>query len=395
MIVWFLVSVFLFCSIFLLVVYGGYSVFVFRNWNKDYNIAKRYDFFPTVSVVVPAYNEEETIAGKLQNLLEIDYPVDKMEIIVVDDGSTDKTAGIVGLFMGKGIKLLHQRERMGKIHALNLAFSRAQGEILITTDADVRTSKSIIKETIPYFWDKEIGTLCASQELENVTQSVATISESRFQNLQNLVRRAESAVDSTIVFNGEFTAVRRYLLNKIPPDAGVDDVEIPLMIRKKGYRCILIPEATFRDFVPPSFVVNWKQKARRAQGIVMALWRHRDVFFNSKYGKFGRIIFPYEFLISIICPYLLLGPMISGLLLIAIDVYVGAIIMGSLFLVMGSFLLVMNKNLKILSLSHSLSFQSIFSLLMAQFFFLFGSLRCLTKRQFHKWQKVEETRKSF
>lgn len=396
MILWFLVFTFLFCSILLLLVYGGYSVFIFRDWNKDYNITKRYDFFPTVSIVVPVYNEEKTIAGKLRNLLEIDYPVDKMEIIVVDDGSTDKTADVTQLFMKNGVKMLRQRDRKGKIFALNLAFPRSHGDVLITTDADVRTPKSILKEVMPYFADRKVGAVCASQVLVNVDESRSTLTESRFQRFYTLLRQRESAVDSTIVFNGEFTAIRKELLDQIPAEAGVDDVEIPIMVRKKGYRCVLIHEAVFYDFAPSKFKIRWKQKITRSQGIIKALWRHKEILFNTKYGIYGKIIYPVEFFMNILCPYLLFSTILFGLLLLITNLQIGLITFMTMFFVVCVALLTIYFKLKS-HLSNNRGGLSLISaawnLFLAQILLFLGSLRCLLGSSFHKWEKIEDTRR--
>ena len=351
-------------------------------------------FLPKVSIIVPVHNEEKVIENKLQDLLDIEYPKDNLEIVVVDDGSTDKTREIVQRFASRGVHMLSLSKREGKIFALNLAFENVSGEIVVTTDADVRTGTSVLKEVIPYFGDSKVGAVSATQELVNMDQNRNTVNEARFQEFYGMLRRTESYIDSVVVLNGEFTAIRNGIIGKIPTNGGVDDVEIPMMIRKKGYRCLVAPEAIFLDFAPEKLAVNWKQKIRRSQGIIISMWRHKDVLFNTKYERFGKIVYPGEFFMNIVCPYAILAALLSGLSLLVLDIYIGSLAIGCILATLGAILLVVrsvpgrpgDQKLNLI--------RGIPNLIIAQFLLFLGSLRCLTKRQFHKWEKITETRRS-
>ena len=119
---------------------------------------------PSVTVLITAYNEENDIKRKIENTLEIDYPKEKLEILVASDGSTDKTDEIVKTFADKGVKLFRQEGRKGKTYTQNEAVKRANGEIILFSDATTMYQKDVLREILPNFADENIG--CAAGKLD-------------------------------------------------------------------------------------------------------------------------------------------------------------------------------------------------------------------------------------
>jgi cellulose synthase/poly-beta-1,6-N-acetylglucosamine synthase-like glycosyltransferase len=276
-----------------------------RGWKRLHNPSVE-DYTPFVSVVVPTYNEEDTIVYELRKLMEQDYP--NMEIIVVDDASEDRTVELIKKFVkdnGLSAMLIRQKERKGKASALNEAFKHCSGEIVVITDADTVLKENAIKQVIQNFRDSKVGAVTGRLSMLNYEQTSATTLEKSYRNVFDILRLGESCIDSTPVFNGPLVVLRKNLFDCLEPRTLADDTEISLRIREKGYRAIFDPRATVYALTPKSFEPRMKQKIRRAQGIIESFCRHRKMLFNPTYGKYGLIIFPCEFFMHIVSPILL------------------------------------------------------------------------------------------
>lgn len=299
-------TLFWFCASLLIVVYiSYYFICLYVVKTKKLRVKKNPKFRPKVSFVIPTWNEEKTISGKLKNTLALDYPKNKLEIIVIDSGSTDKTKSIVGKF--RRVKLIAEKERKGKADALNKVFKKCTGNIVVISDSDCRLDKNILKKSMPYFFDSKVGALTGRQILFNSGENLATKTEQKYRDFYFMIRKAESIIDSTLVFHGEFSALRKELLEDIYDDSVADDSELALRVRKKNYRALIIWEAIYREYTPNKFSDRMKQKYRRAQGLVQIMSRFFSTFFfNYKYGYFGMLIFPTEFFMHVLSPFILL-----------------------------------------------------------------------------------------
>ena len=358
----------------LILVYGGYYLLCYYTANhKSLKIKKKRKFKPSVSIVIPTWNEEDTIKGKLKNTLKLKYPNKKLEIIVIDSGSTDKTRSIVKKF--KGVRLIVEKKRMGKANALNRVFRKCKGDILIMSDSDCRLDKNILEKSMPYFSDTKIGALTGRQILLNPNENIATKTESEYRNFYFLIRKAESIIDSTIIFHGEFSAFRKELLENIYVDSVADDTELALRVRKKNYRALMIWEAIYREYAPDKLSERIKQKYRRAQGLIQIMSRFFSTFFlNPSYGYFGMLIFPVEFFMHLISPILLVIAFIT-LFFLPLNIFV-LIIIG-----LGITLLIKRTRIFLLTFLHSQ-----YSCLKGMFHYLFNGSS-------HSWEKVHGTRR--
>jgi len=358
----------------LILVYGGYYLLCYYTANhKSLKIKKKRKFKPSVSIVIPTWNEEDTIKGKLKNTLKLKYPNKKLEIIVIDSGSTDKTRSIVKKF--KGVRLIVEKKRMGKANALNRVFRKCKGDIVIMSDSDCRLDKNILEKSMPYFSDTKIGALTGRQILLNPNENIATKTESEYRNFYFLIRKAESIIDSTIIFHGEFSAFRKELLENIYVDSVADDTELALRVRKKNYRALMIWEAIYREYAPDKLSERIKQKYRRAQGLIQIMSRFFSTFFlNPSYGYFGMLIFPVEFFMHLISPILLVIAFIT-LFFLPLNIFV-LIIIG-----LGITLLIKRTRIFLLTFLHSQ-----YSCLKGMFHYLFNGSS-------HSWEKVHGTRR--
>lgn len=347
--------------------------------HKKLDVRREQGYEPTISIVIPTWNEENTIKGKLENTLELEYPKERYEIIVLDDGSNDKTVEIVKDFIKKhnidNIRLIKLEERGGKAAALNHAFKYSSGEITVITDSDSRLKKDILGISIPYFADERIGALTGRHVVLEGEDKITSTVEVEYRNFYHMMRHAESILDSTFIFNGPYTAFRKELIEEIYSDSVADDSEIALRIRQKGYKTIHVDDAVFWEYAASNMKERTKQKYRRAQGLIQLLLRFSSVFlFNRKYGLFGMLIFPTEFFMHLISPLLVLSVMLTFFSLhhhIALMLLIPA-----LFLIM-----IPKSRYIIITFLHS------------QYSCLKGLFTYILKGPSYSWEKIEGTRR--
>jgi len=345
--------------------------------SKTFDVKKDKNFRPKISIVIPTWNEENTIGGKLKNTLALQYPKNKLEVIVIDSGSTDKTREIVKTFAKKSkrIKLIAEKERRGKAYALNKAFKHSKGDIVIISDADCRLNKSILLKSVPYFHDHSVGAITGRESIINPDENIATKTEKTYRNFFYLIRGAESILDSTYVFDGPFSAFRRELLSKIDSKTVADDSELALKIKKKGYRTLSIPEALYFEYAPSKLSQRTKQKSRRAEGLTQSMMNHFSTFFlNTEYGLFGLFIFPAGIFMHIISPFLLLASIITLFFLPPSLLFV-------LLAIVLAGMLIPDVRRFILTFLHS------------QYASLVGVLKYATSAPDYRWKKIENTRR--
>ncbi|MBD3155890.1 MAG: glycosyltransferase [Candidatus Aenigmarchaeota archaeon] len=283
---------------------GYYLLCLYLSEKKSLKIEKDPKFAPKISIIIPAWNEEKTIEGKIKNTLELNYPKTP-EIIVIDDGTDDKTNEIARKF--KGVKLITQKQRTGKAVALNRVFKLCKGDLVLITDADSRLEKDVLLKSVPYFSDKSVGAITGRQSIPNASETTTTKIEKNYRNFFYLIRQAESILDSTFIFDGPFMIIRRDLLEDIHGDSVADDSEIALRVRKKGYRTLSLKGVNYIEYASRKIKDRTKRKQRRAQGLIQIMTRFFGTFFlNPKYGWFGMFIFPVEFFMHVISPILIL-----------------------------------------------------------------------------------------
>ncbi len=342
------------------------------------------DYRPGVSIIIATYNEEVTIEKRLANLMTQDYP-GEVEIIIVDSASLDRTVELAEEFCRKtGLKItmLEEKERKGKAHALNYAFTHCSGDIVVMTDADAAWREDTLRQMISDFSDQKVGAVTGRQILLNPEQSPATKIEATYRDFYETLRLGESVLDATPIFNGETSGYRRSLLSRVSEDSMADDSELAIKVRKKGYRTIFNPEAVFYEYAPPTFGSRFTQKVRRGQGLIQLFLREWKLLFNLKYGKFGGIIFPAEFFMHLISPVLLLAFIAAVIYELIIFDFYTLIGIGAILLLLSLILVIRKINV----VNFAASFlSSQFILLVALFYQLSG------KRQ-HKWRKIDEIR---
>jgi len=355
------------------ITYGGYYLFcLYLTRTKKIKVEKSSKYLPKLSIIIPAWNEEKSIEGKIKNTLELEYP-GKKKIIVIDDGSDDKTNEIVKKF--KEVKLITQKQRTGKAGALNNAFKNCKGDLVLITDADSRLEKNVLLKSVPYFFDESVGAITGRQFIPNPSETITTKIEKNYRGFFYLIRQAESILDSTFIFDGPFMMVRKKLWEDIYGDSVADDSELALRVRKKGYRTLSIPDVKYTEYASRKIGDRTKRKQRRAQGLIQIITRFFGTFFlNPKYGLFGMFIFPVGFFMHLISP-----------ILIALTILIIPFLpfwMIELVLVIFLLMIIIPK-----TRSTFLTF------LHSQYACLIGMIGYLLKGPSNKWEQITDTRR--
>jgi cellulose synthase/poly-beta-1,6-N-acetylglucosamine synthase-like glycosyltransferase len=272
-----LIAIFIFFIGLILYVYVGYPLLIlllamFRRRKVHPDDA----FEPTVSLIVAAYNEEQTIEAKLKNCLELDYPRHKLELIVFSDASTDRTDEIVKGYEKDGIILLSLTERKGKTAGQNLAVTRAQGEIIVFSDANAYWRPDAVRKIVRNFHDPSVGCVCGELIYFSQDKTLIGDAEGVYWSYEKLLKRLEDRAASILGANGSIYALRKALYVPLPEDIISDFIE-PLKIVEQGYRTIYEPAAISYEQSTTNFAEEYQRKKRIINRSFYALLYYRSL----------------------------------------------------------------------------------------------------------------------
>jgi cellulose synthase/poly-beta-1,6-N-acetylglucosamine synthase-like glycosyltransferase len=252
------------------------------------------EVWPTVSISLPSYNEEHQIAETLESLMALDYPKDKIQILVVSDASDDRTEEIVQAYSDRGVELLRLTERHGKGAAEIAATPHLTGEIVLNTDASIRIVPDALKPLIRQFSDREVG-LASGRDVSVSSGSEDTNrGESGYVGYEMAIRDMETRVDSIVGASGCFYAIRDHL-HRVPlPISLSRDFAAALHCRERGYRAVSVPEAVC--FVPRVSSINheYRRKVRTITRGLQTLIHKRRLMNPFRYGVFSWMLFSHK-----------------------------------------------------------------------------------------------------
>ncbi len=214
---------------------------------------------PTLTVVLAAYNEEQRIAARLQNLFASEYPQDKINVVVVSDASTDSTVEIIKNFGDSRIQLVVQPQRSGKAQCLNTAAVAATGDLLVFADTRQRFAPNTIAKLAEHFQDPKVGAVSGALMIESAASSVGGGVDA-YWRFEKFLRFSESLFDSSIGCTGAVYAIRRGLFQNLPMDTLLDDVIIPMQVALQNHRVLFDPMALAFD---PQSLEPAREKIRK------------------------------------------------------------------------------------------------------------------------------------
>lgn len=261
-----------------------------------------------VSVLIPAFNEEKVIASSIARILKSRHAA--LEVIVVDDGSTDATAAVVREHYGQDARVqLISIPNGGKAHAVNAALRASHGSVIVALDADTQFEPLTIARLVRWFADPGIGAVAGNAKVGNRINLITVWQALEYITAQNLERRALAALGAITVVPGAVGAWRREALEQLggfPGDTLAEDQDLTLAIQKAGYRTLFDADAIAWTEAPDTVRGLARQRFRWAYGTLQCLWKHRDATFRPRYGALGMVALPqvwlFQILFSVVSP---------------------------------------------------------------------------------------------
>jgi cellulose synthase/poly-beta-1,6-N-acetylglucosamine synthase-like glycosyltransferase len=274
---------------------------------------------PTVSVIITAYNEERHLREKLQNTLSLDYPLEKTEIIVASDCSTDRTDEIVAEFASRRIRLHRQPQRLGKTAAQNEAVLLAHGEIILFSDATTLYQEDVLRKIVPNFADPSVG--CAAGRLIYVDPSRSNIGQGAksYWGYESFLKRHESRAGSLIGASGCLYAVRRSAYVPLHNEACSDFIIATKMV-EQGLRTIYEPAAVCTEETNTRPDREMRMRVRVITQTYTDLWRHRRMLNPLNSGFYAVQLISHKVLRYFV-PILLLSLLIASIVLAPTSIF--------------------------------------------------------------------------
>jgi poly-beta-1,6-N-acetyl-D-glucosamine synthase len=294
---------------------------------------------PTVTFVVVAHNEGRRITRRVRNLLSLDYPPAKRQIVVVSDGSTDDTAERARA-VSPDVQVIERPERQGKAAAFNAVLPGLATEVVVLTDARQRFDRRAAIALVRHFADPTVGAVSGDLVLRRQSDAEAgSQGAEAYWNFEKRLRWWESLADSTVGVTGAITALRRELFEPIPPDTVLDDVLIPLRIARRGYRVTFETTARAYDRLSARSRDEFSRKVRTLAGNfqlfgrepwLLVPWRNR-LWIQTMSHKVLRLALPLLFVLAAVANSMLLDRPFYQLTFAAQVVFYGLAIVGGLW----------------------------------------------------------------
>jgi peptidoglycan-N-acetylglucosamine deacetylase len=268
-----------------------------------------------VTVLVAAHNEEAVLDRTLEALLRSDHP--GLEIIVVDDGSTDDTAAAVDAFAERGVRLIRQPQG-GKAQALRTGFAWARHPIVVALDADTLFTPSTVAHLVRPFADRRVGAVAGNPKVGNRLNVLTWFQVVEYVLTLNLERRAYALLGCVPVVPGAVGAWRRAATEEVGGFSGTtlaEDADLTLALGRRGYRVAYAPSAVAFTEAPQTLEGLNRQRSRWAFGILQCLWKHRRATFSPRAGTLGFVAMPSMWIVQLVLP--LIAPTIDLALLLS------------------------------------------------------------------------------
>ena len=270
----------------LLYTYAGYPLLLFLISSLRPRPVERNEFLPTVTLIITAYNEERHLSEKLENTLALDYPAELLEIIVASDCSSDRTDDIAREFKNRGVKLVRQRERLGKTAAQNSAVEQARGEIILFSDATSSYQRDVVRMLMPSFADPGVG--CVAGRLVYVDPAESHVGKGArsYWSYEVFLKKHESRAGSLIGASGCLYAVRRSAYVPLYHEACSDFIIATKMV-EQGLRAVYEPLAVCTEETNRQSGREMNMRVRIIAQTFTDLWRHRTMMNPLRRGFYA------------------------------------------------------------------------------------------------------------
>lgn len=374
------------CAGLIVYVYFGYPLLVFLVSVLFPKSVNQSEIEPCVTVLITAFNEEAALREKLENTLLIEYPSEKIDILVASDGSTDGTDAIVREFSARGVRLFRQEGRVGKTMTQNNAVERAVGEIILFSDATTLYNEDVFRQLLPAFADKSVG--CVAGRLVYLDEESTTVGKGArsYWNYETFLKSSESRACSLIGASGCLYAIRKSAYEPMYPEA-CSDFLICTNIYRKGLRSVFAPNAVCYEHTNRKSTDELRMRIRVISQTFTDLWRNRDMLNPLKSGFFAVEMVSHKVLRYAV-PFILLALFTSNIILSGSSVfYASALTVQILFYVMafvGWMLERMGKRMSLLAMPLYFVLANLASFL--------GFYKFLRGETYTRWEPIRQTR---
>jgi cellulose synthase/poly-beta-1,6-N-acetylglucosamine synthase-like glycosyltransferase len=280
---------------------------------------------PLVSVLIAAHNEEPVIRSRIENLLALDYPSDKLDLVIASDASGDGTVRIVREYEDRRVRLVEFTARTGKAAVLNATIPTLKGEIVVLSDANTMMDRSAVRNLVRWFRDAHVGVVCGKLVLTDPTTGRNV--DGLYWRYETLLKRCEGKIGGLLGANGGIYAIRRALFQGIPSDTIVDDFVTPLLAHvRTGCAMVYDETAIAHEETPAEITAEFRRRARIGAGgfqSLAVLWPLLD-------PRRGAIAFTFvsHKLLRWLCPFFLIGLAVANAMLVNVGFYGVSLIAG-------------------------------------------------------------------
>jgi cellulose synthase/poly-beta-1,6-N-acetylglucosamine synthase-like glycosyltransferase len=277
------------CAGWVLYIYAGYPACAFLLALILNRGVRRADIEPRIAVIISAFNEEREIERTVLNKLSQDYPADRLEVIVVSDGSTDRTDEIVQAVAGHGkrrVRLLRQDPRQGKTQALNMALRQISAEVVVFADANSIYAPTTVRSLVRGFSDPTVGYITGRMVYTNPAGTAVGEGSGFYMSYENFLRSLETRLGSIVGVDGGVDAIRRELYVPMRPDQ-LPDFVLPLAVVEQGKRVVYEPDAVVYEPALSSAAEEFRMRVRVSLRALWALYDMRQLLNPLRYPMFA------------------------------------------------------------------------------------------------------------
>lgn len=255
--------------------------------------------YPTVTIIVPAWNEGMTLLGTIESLLALDYPKERLSLFIVDDGSTDNTLEVARTFAHHPQVKIFSKENGGKYTALNLGIAESTSELIGCLDADSFVDKNALNEIIPFFDDPKVMAVTPSVQIHRPDNILRRMQAAEYM-IGEFTRKVFSRLNGLYVTPGPFSIYRRSIFAKIggfEHAYNTEDMEMALRMQSNRMQIENAHNAIVYTVSPKTPRALYKQRVRWVTGFLKnSFFKYRHMFFNPKYGHIGMLTLPFAFI---------------------------------------------------------------------------------------------------
>ena len=315
-----MIALFWVCLFIIFYAFVGYGIFLFvllllkRLVYKPESTLYSFTELPSVTLIIAAYNEESIIREKIENTLLLSYPLNKLNYIVVTDGSTDNSAVIVAEY--PQIILMHREGRTGKINAVHRAMQQVNTEIVIFTDANTFLNQDALINISRHYKNQLVGAVAGEKRVRIDQKSDATAGEGIYWKYESKLKKWDSDLNSVVGAAGELFSIRTSLYEPVEKDTLLDDFIISMRIAAKGFKIVYEPEAFAMETSSENIKEELKRKVRIAAGGIQSILRLKELLNVFRYPILSFQYISHRVLRWTVIPFLIIFVFALNILII-------------------------------------------------------------------------------